>query len=147
VGITEEEITALIGPVVLAGVLEIRDARSVRTAELSALQQIAEQSPGTAINRQGISLVTPDGHIVRVDVQTVVILYAGVKTFMLQTLMSAAQEEIAVELVIQMDTAVVPAILYRDVYALTITAESVRAMEMNVLVIKKLSTATEPVFW
>lgn len=78
-GITEEERTALIGPVVLAGVLEIIDARSVRaTVELPALQQMVEQSPGTAIS-QGSSLVIPDGHIVRVDVQTVV-LNAGAET-------------------------------------------------------------------
>jgi hypothetical protein len=51
------------------------------TAELSALQQMVEQSPGTAIS-QGSSLVIPDGCIVRVDVQTVV-LGAGAKTGML----------------------------------------------------------------
>jgi hypothetical protein len=44
-------------------------------------------SPGSAIS-QGISLVIPDGHIVQVDVQTVV-LGAGAETGMLQTMMSA----------------------------------------------------------
>jgi hypothetical protein len=68
--------------VVLAGVLDIIDARSVRAnAELPAPQQIVEQSPGTAMS-QGSSLVIPDGHIVRVDVQTVV-LNAGAKAGML----------------------------------------------------------------
>jgi membrane glycosyltransferase len=77
-----EERTALTGQVVLTGVLDIIDARSVMaTAELSALQQMVEQSPGTAIS-QGSSLVIPDGCIVRVDVQTVV-LGAGAKTGML----------------------------------------------------------------
>jgi hypothetical protein len=102
-------------------------------------------SPGSAIS-QGSSLVIPGGHIVRVDVQTVV-LNAGAETGMLQTLMSAAEEEIAVELVIQMDYVVVPAILYQDVHALLITAELVRAMEMNVVVARELSTATGVVFW
>ena len=51
-------------------------------------------------------------------------------------MMSAAEEEIAVELVIQMEYAVVPAILCQDVDALMITAELVRAMEILVIVIK-----------
>lgn len=103
-------------------------------------------SPGSAIS-QGISLVIPGGHIVRVDVQTVV-LNAGAKCGMLQTLMSAVEEEeIAVELVIQMEYAVVPAILYQDVRAPPITAELVRAMEMNVVVVRKLITATGLVLW
>ena len=81
-GITEEERAALTGQVVLTGVLDIIDARSVMaTAELPALQQMVEQSPGTAIS-QGSSLVIPDGHIVRLVVQTVV-LGAGAKTGML----------------------------------------------------------------
>jgi hypothetical protein len=37
-------------------------------AELSALQQLTE-SPGTAIS-QGSSLVIPDGHIGRLELQT-----------------------------------------------------------------------------
>jgi hypothetical protein len=101
-------------------------------------------SPGSAIS-QGSSLVIPDGDIVRVDVQTVV-LNAGAETGMLQMMMSAVVlMEIAVELVIQMEHAVVPAILYQDVDALMITAELVRAMEILVIVARELSTAMEPV--
>jgi hypothetical protein len=55
--------------------------------------------------------------------------------------------EIAVELVIQMEYAVVPAILCQDVDALMITAELVRAMEILVIVTRELSTATGVVFW
>ena len=62
-------------------------------------------------------------------------------------MMSAAEEEIAVELVIQMDHAVVPAILCQDVDALVVTAELVRAMEILVIVTSELSTATGLVLW
>jgi hypothetical protein len=44
-----------------------------------------------------------------------------------------------------MEHAVVPAILYQDVDALMITAELVRAMEIDVIVTRELSTAMEPV--
>jgi len=119
-------------------------ARSVKMdAKVPALQR-RMVSPGSAIRTS--SLVIPDGHIVRVDVQTVV-LYAGAKTGILQTLMPAAEEEIAVELVIQMDHAVVPAILCQDVDALVVTAELVRAMEILVIVTSELSTATGLVLW
>jgi hypothetical protein len=103
-------------------------------------------SPGSAIS-QGSSLVIPDGHIVRVDVQTVV-LNAGAKTGILQTTLTAAhQDKIAVELV-QMLDALVAAILYQHVHALLITtAELVRAMEILVIVTSELSTATGLVFW
>jgi hypothetical protein len=47
-----------------------------------------------------------------------------------------------VELVIQMEHVVVPAILCQDVDALMITAELVRAMEILVIVTRELSTAT-----
>jgi hypothetical protein len=55
--------------------------------------------------------------------------------------------EIAVQLVIQMEYAVVmTAILCQDVDALITTAELVRAMEILVIVTSELSTATEPVW-
>jgi hypothetical protein len=56
--------------------------------------------------------------------------------------------EIAVQLVIQMEYAVVmTAILCQDVDALMTTAELVRAMEILVIVTSELSTATGVVFW
>jgi hypothetical protein len=64
-----EERTALTGQVVLAGVLDVIDVRSVMAnAELSALQQLTE-SPGTAMSKDS-SLVIPDGHIGRLELQT-----------------------------------------------------------------------------
>ena len=63
-------------------------------------------------------------------------------------MMSAVEEEIAVQLVIQMEYAVVmTAILCQDVDALMITAELVRVMEIHVIVTRELSTATGVVFW
>jgi hypothetical protein len=90
-------------------------------------------SPGSAMS-QGISLVIPDGHIVRLDVQTVV-LGAGVETgIVLMMLIAVLVVQIAKGLLALMGVVLLPVILFRVAYQ--IVAESVRAMEIHVIVIK-----------